>query len=1230
MGKIRKKLCSMLLTGCMTAGMLLPSMGISEVKAAANVADGLAGYWTFDGSTQEEQLVNQADGSDVAAVKTGSGVTLKADGGISEGSVYFSKQDASYLKLNLQEANRGLNAASEEFSIAAWIKFDASPFTAGTDKINLFQQTADVSNTNAAGRTILYLNSGKKLGTFLTGADVVCNQTIPLGKWLHIVFTSSPAAKKAQFYVNGTLASESTLTGEYVNAATDLLIGAHKNPQAAGAMKGSMDEVRYYNKAVDAETVKALYDVFGAEIELETRKEELLKLIEKAEGLNGGTEEAQEALTEEISNAEAYLDQNVLTAEGLERHITNLTLAIQEYQYSKTISIEVDADTQIREISDAMFGINHRYHNNGYGSWNAQTQTIEPEFDRLVKEASFGSIRYPGGTVANLYDWKRAIGPFADRKKTIHGNTKEPIEPNFGVDEAMSWIYDELDSEAVWVYGMGQGSAEDAADLFEYLNAPADGERTNPNGGTDWAEVRKENGHPEPYGVVRFEIGNEMGLWGQNYWMPGCGSSNYDRMAAAYVNGGDMTFSKERAVKEEDWMDSAAVSDGSAGQVRYARYGAVKENSAHVFVNDTEWRITDSLAGEGAANVCEFEYKTGKITFGDGEHGNIPERGALITVTYTSRQDGFTAYYDALKEIAGELGMEVEVYSCMEKASAITALKAAGNKYDGAVIHPYSETSGTGGGYINIPEDDPQFYEKVLGRSLEHNMSRVSELVGLMGEGKVPVVSEFGIYRHNSQFIRAIGHAVYIANEMIDYINFGTPYLNKHCLVDYPYGQDNLGTGAQCVIQALENREDGSFDFVSTPSAKAFSIFNHMTGTEQIGQTITGNETYYTFEQNGSYDVPTVKAISTKDDEGNIFVTAVNNRKDDGTAVEIKVNGRNLSGEEIDIWYLTSEDVEDENTKENPNWVDVVKTKNRNEKEALSYVLAPHSITAFMIPAKQEEQKVSVSVNAAAGGMAAGGGEVSKGSAVTVKAVPADGYLFDGWYAGEKKVSDQAVYTFTVNETISLTAKFKKKSSAGEDPKQPVVGTSITDAGTNGIYQVVESNASSVSVEYQGMGNKTGTTCVAPDTVKVNGIDCKVVSIKAKAFYNQKKLTSVTVADSVTKIGDEAFSGCSSLKKAVIGDKVTEIGKKAFYKTTSLKKVTIPASVKKIGASAFGGAKRLKTITIKTKQLTKKTVGKKAFQNIHPKAKIKVPSKKRKAYVKLLKSKGLPAKATIK
>ena len=68
----------------------------------------------------------------------------------------------------------------------------------------------------------------------------------------------------------------------------------------------------------------------------------------------------------------------------------------------------------------------------------------------------------------------------------------------------MCFFYDDIKAEAVWVYGMGQGSAADAADLIEYLNAPADGEVTNPNGGVDWAEVRAANGHSEPYGVTRF------------------------------------------------------------------------------------------------------------------------------------------------------------------------------------------------------------------------------------------------------------------------------------------------------------------------------------------------------------------------------------------------------------------------------------------------------------------------------------------------------------------------------------------------------------------------------------------------------------------------------------------------------------------------------------------------------------------------------------------------------
>ena len=1184
MKKIKHSI-AMLILFCMAAGSLLPQ-GSFAAKAAEPLTDGLVGYWKFDGETQQDQMKNSALESDLQVSKTGEGAEILQTGGIEGGTAYFGKRDNSYLKLDCIAAGMGLNAKNQDFSIAAWVKFDEGTFSSGSDKVNLFQQSSDSSNTNASGRTILYYTSDRKLGTYLTGSDVVCDKQIAVGGWSHIAFTCSHSTKKVQFYVNGKLEKESALTGEFVDAAVDIMVGTHKNPTASSAMKGSMDELRYYNKVISADTVRDIFSEFGQGTEIETLKEALRQQIAAARLLEGGSQTAKEALLDSIRDAEKLLERSDATAEQLEDMAGRLASAVEAYKKTVVISIEVHTDKKLRDIPDAMFGINHRYHNDGYSSWNAAEGKIEDEFNQYVKEASFGSIRYPGGTVSNLYDWKRAIGPVEDRKKTIHGNLLSPIEPNFGVDEAMGWIYDDLGAEAVWVYAMGQGSAMDAADLFEYLNAPADADATNPNGGTDWAEVRAANGHPEPYGVTRFEIGNEMGLWGQNYWMNGCGSTDYNSMARAYVNGGEMTFTKQNAVKEEDWRDAAANSDGSPNQIRYARFGAVVPDSASVYVNNEEWQIVPSLQERGSERVCELDNKTGKITFGDGVHGNIPPAGQTIKVSYRSVQDGFTAYYDALKAIAEELGMEVEVYSCMERPGAISALKDAGNKYDGAVIHPYSETSGSGGGYIQISETDPLFYEKLLGRSLEHNISRVNELIASMGEGKVPVVSEFGIYRHNSAFIRSIGHAIYIANEMIDYIGLGTPYLNKHCLVDYPYTSDDLGTGSQCVIQAVYD-EDQTLRFVSTPSAKAFSIFNHMTGTEQVEQTLNGNDTYYTFELNGgSYDVPAIKVLSTKDDEGNVFVTAVNNRKNDTAPIEIKIDGRDLTGEEIEVWQLTSEGVEDENTIANPSFVDVTKDHMAADGQALCATLAPHSITGFKIPA----EKMKITVTAEEGGTADKSFEAVKGSRASVRAYPGEGYEFAGWYCGQKKVSDQAVYAFVVTEHTTLTARFRKKEQT-PNPDNPVppapevpgnggnvqagVGDVITDSASSGKYRVTSLHAGKGTVAFLGMSKAGAASFAVPDTVSVNGTNCKVTVIEAGAFKNNKKLKTVT-----------------------LGKYVAEIRQKAFYKTTALTKITIPASVKQIGKQAFFGDKKLKNIVVKTKKLTLKKVGKNAFKGI--------------------------------
>jgi hypothetical protein len=58
------------------------------------------------------------------------------------------------------------------------------------------------------------------------------------------------------------------------------------------------------------------------------------------------------------------------------------------------------------------------------------------------------------------------------------------------------------------------------------------------------------------------------------------------------------------------------------------------------------------------------------------------------------------------------------------------------------------------------------------------------------------------------------------------------------------------------------------------------------------------------------------------------------------------------------------------------------------------------------------------------GGTATGAGIYIKGNTAVLKAEPAEGYLFDGWYDGPELVSGQEEYSFTVEGDAALTAKF--------------------------------------------------------------------------------------------------------------------------------------------------------------------------------------------------------------
>ncbi|MEN3326468.1 MAG: alpha-L-arabinofuranosidase [Acidobacteriota bacterium] len=136
-------------------------------------------------------------------------------------------------------------------------------------------------------------------------------------------------------------------------------------------------------------------------------------------------------------------------------------------------------------------------------------------------------IRWPGGNVAQDYRWLWGIGPRDERVTWTNLSWKNELEPSdFGTDEFVMFARQLGAEPSITVNVEGRGATADgAAAWVEYCNGPAT---------SKYGAMRAANGHPAPFGVKFWEVGNE--IWGD--WVRGHSDAetyarNYNRYAHA-------------------------------------------------------------------------------------------------------------------------------------------------------------------------------------------------------------------------------------------------------------------------------------------------------------------------------------------------------------------------------------------------------------------------------------------------------------------------------------------------------------------------------------------------------------------------------------------------------------------------------------------------------------------------------------------------------------------------
>ena len=150
-----------------------------------------------------------------------------------------------------------------------------------------------------------------------------------------------------------------------------------------------------------------------------------------------------------------------------------------------------------------------------------------------------------------------------------------------------------------------------------------------------------------------------------------------------------------------------------------------------------------------------------------------------------------------------------------------------------------------------------------------------------------------------------------------------------------------------------------------------------------------------------------------------------------------------------------------------------------------------------------------------------------------------------------------------------------------------IFGTKATAAtsGTCGDNLTWSFDESTGTLEISGTGDMTNYSWAnrpwenSEDLITTVTIGNGVTSIGDYAFYFFDKLAKVSIPYGVKGIGNSAFERCTGLTSLTIPNSVTSIGEDAFS-SCNLTSITIPSNVTSIDDSAFSGCQKLNQINV--------------------------------------------------